>query len=75
MGNQNTGFCPYVAKQALQCEVTYRLDEFYRQMSAMANSGTKHRTNFLGSHMHCQANPEQCPRYLDFMAKSNQKQK
>ncbi len=71
----NQSLCPYVVANSLVCEVTYRLDEFYRQMSAASNRGQKNRASFLGSHMHCQSHPEQCPRYLEFQKEIQQKQK
>ncbi len=67
--------CPYVVIGTLQCAMSYRLDEFYRQMSATFNRGTKNRTSFLGTQMNCQSDPQQCPRYLEFQKELKQKQR
>ncbi len=65
-------FCPYIAGDPLACEMSYRLDEYYRQMK---ESHDRPRVMFVGKFGNCLCSPEHCQRYLEKLKELQEKQK
>lgn len=65
-------FCPYIVGKPLACEMSYRLDEYYRQMKERHD---RPQVLFVGRFGNCLCSPDLCPRYLEKMKDIKQKQK
>lgn len=67
-------WCPYAQIVPLKCDVVYRLDEFYRQLT-IAFKDKKESYVYIGPKSECNCNPEICSRYIQHLIKHIKKYK